>query len=73
MLGLYRDNGKENGSYYLGFRAWGSCRPIINNPPPFKGLNIRIPTIIPIKGKGFINQGSAFNSLKGGYVGDYPF
>ena len=26
--------------------------------PPFKGLNIRIPTIIPIKGRGFINQGS---------------
>ena len=24
ILGLYRDNGKENGSYYLGFRAWGS-------------------------------------------------
>ena len=21
LLGLYRDNGKENGSYYLGFRA----------------------------------------------------
>ena len=20
MLGLYRDNGKENGNYYLGFR-----------------------------------------------------
>ena len=23
ILGLYRDNGKENGSYYLGFRALG--------------------------------------------------
>ena len=23
MLGLYRDNGKENGNYYLGFRVWG--------------------------------------------------
>ena len=21
-LGLYRDNGKENGNYYLGLRAW---------------------------------------------------
>ena len=21
VLGLYRDNGKENGNYYLGFRA----------------------------------------------------
>ena len=28
-----------------------------NNPPPFKGLNIRIPIIIPIKGKGLINHG----------------
>ena len=31
---------------------------MITNPPPFKGLNIRIPIIIPIKGKGIINQGS---------------
>ena len=23
LLGLYRDNGKENGSYYLGFRVQG--------------------------------------------------
>ena len=23
ILGLYRDNGKENGSYYLGFRVLG--------------------------------------------------
>ena len=22
MGGLYRDNGKENGNYYLGFEAW---------------------------------------------------
>ena len=21
-MGLYRDNGKENGAYYLGFRVW---------------------------------------------------
>ena len=21
-LGLYRDNGKENGNHYLGFRGW---------------------------------------------------
>ena len=32
-------------------------RPMINKPPPVKGLNIGIPIIIPIKGKGFINQG----------------
>ena len=31
---------------------------MINKPPPFKGLNIRIPIIIPIGGRGFINQGS---------------
>ena len=36
IFGLYRDNGKENGNYYLVFR-------MINKPPPFKGLNIRIP------------------------------
>ena len=28
------------------------------NPAPFKGFNIRIPIIIPIKGRGLINQGS---------------
>ena len=32
---------------------------MINKAPPFKGLNIRIPLIIPIKGRGFINRGSA--------------
>ena len=29
-----------------------------NKPPPCKGLKIRIPIIIPIKGRGFINHGS---------------
>ena len=24
--GLYRDNGKENGNYHLGFRFWGQVR-----------------------------------------------
>ena len=33
------------------------CRPLINKPPPFKGLGIRIPIIISIKGRGFVNQG----------------
>ena len=28
------------------------------DPPPFKGLNIKIPTLIPIKGRGFISHGS---------------
>ena len=36
---------------------------MINKPPPFKGLNIRIPTIIPIKGRGFINQGSGLGYI----------
>ena len=31
---------------------------MMNNPPPVKGPNIRIPVIIRIKGRGFINQGS---------------
>ena len=31
---------------------------MINEPPPLKGLNIRIPIISPIKGRGFANQGS---------------
>ena len=35
------------------------CRPMISQPHPFKGLNITIPIIIPIKGRGFINHGSA--------------
>ena len=30
---------------------------MINKPPPFTGLKIRIPIIIPIKGRGFINHG----------------
>ena len=34
------------------------CRPVINKPPPFKGLDITIPIIIPIKDGGFINKGS---------------
>ena len=48
----------------LGFRAWGlgksgwmtefvvgvSCRPVVNNPPPLKGLHIRIPIKTPIRG-----------------------
>ena len=31
---------------------------MINKPPPFKGLNMSILIIIPIKGRGFTNQGS---------------
>ena len=39
---------------------------MINEPPPFKGLIIRILIIIPIKGKGFINQGSGLLRLATG-------
>ena len=31
---------------------------MMNKPLPFKGLNIRIPNITPLKGRGLINQGS---------------
>ena len=39
-------------------RSRGGRRPRINKPPPFAGLNIRIPIIIPITGWGLINYGS---------------
>ena len=44
---MYRD--------YVGIR-------VINKPPPFKGLNIRIPIMIPSKRSGIINEGSTFGS-----------
>ena len=36
---------------------------MINKASPFKGLDIRIPIIIPIKGRGFINQGSGLGQV----------
>ena len=36
----------------------------MNKPPPFKGVNLRIPTRIPIKGRGFIKQGSGLSSTR---------
>ena len=33
--------------------------------PPFKGLNIRIPSIITIQERGFINQGSGLGFMQG--------
>ena len=36
---------------------------MINKPLPLKGLNIRIPIIIPIKGRGFNNHGSGLPSI----------
>ena len=38
---------------FLGFNVL-----MINKSPPFKGLSIRIPVMIPIKWRGFVNQGS---------------
>ena len=46
-----------------GLRVWilgaclGQCKPMINTLPPFKGLNIRVLIIIPIRGRGFVNLG----------------
>ena len=37
---------------------------MINKPPHFKGLNIRIRISIPIRGRGFINQRSGLLSLE---------
>ena len=33
------------------------CRPVINKPLPFKGLNIRIPIVIPTEGRGLFIRG----------------
>ena len=41
------------------------CRPVISKSPPFKGLNIRTPIIIPIKEGGFVNKGSRFGGIWG--------
>ena len=38
----------------------GECRPVINKPPPLKCRSI----IIPIKGRGLINQGSTINERR---------
>ena len=47
---------------------------MINKPSPSKGLDISIPMIIPIKGRGFINQGSGLGvtAMKRGteYIAD---
>ena len=37
---------------------------MINRPSPFKGLKIRIPITIPIKGRGFINHGFGLEMSK---------
>ena len=38
---------------------------MINKPPPFKGLNIRIPIYNLYYGEGVINHGSGLNPLLG--------
>ena len=38
---------------------------MIDKPPPLKGLNIRIPVLIPIKGRGVINYGSTLYRVWG--------
>ena len=37
---------------------------MIHKPPPFKGLNTRIPSMIPTKGRGFVNHGSGLGVLR---------
>ena len=55
MTSCVRDKGSS--SYVAFCEAY--CRPMINKPPPFNGLNARIFTVIPSKGRGFIDEGSA--------------
>ena len=43
--------------YLTPIRSLNLCRPMTNKPPPFLGLNIRIPSIIPTKGKGLLIRG----------------
>ena len=37
---------------------------MIHKPFPVKGLNIKIPIITPVKGRGFINQGSTLVEIQ---------
>ena len=46
----------------------------MNQPPPFKGLNIRIPILIiliPTNGRGCINQGSGLGEKQAKRVGEF--
>ena len=61
ILGLYRDNGKENGSYYLEDLRGDSMRVAVRMMVPFgypKTLNFKVPhsTEKPKKGQCFDNQ-----------------
>ena len=44
---------------------------MINKHPSFEGLDIRIPIIIPIRGRGFVNQGSTLGFRD--YIRAYGF
>ena len=46
------------------------CRPQINNAPSFKDPNIRIPVIIPMKGKGLLIRVYITGNEGAGYVRD---
>ena len=37
---------------------------MINKPPPFKGLDIMIPAIIPMKGRGLLITGLGYGSKR---------
>ena len=43
-MGLYRDNGQENGSYYLGFRLLVPLMNIVNSPSGKAKLSFPSPT-----------------------------
>ena len=45
---------------------------MINKPPPFRDLNIRIPNIMPIKERVFINHGSGLWFTVGSRTDLYP-
>ena len=45
------------------FLYYARIGPVIDKPPPFKGINIRIPSILPTKGRGLIKQGSTLPKL----------
>ena len=55
-MGLYRCYSgtmeKKLESIIEGLGCRVECRPMINKPPPLKGLNIRIPTINPHEREG---------------------
>ena len=53
----------KTGSLNPPLRPSNKRRPLINKPPPFKGLNIGIPILTPIKGRGFVNQWSGLPSI----------